>query len=689
MTDSLFNVEELAGASADTDQPATSQTGQRQPGAPGGQSLSLYRKYRPQSFATDELFGQDHVVNTLKNAIRLDRIAHAYLFCGPRGTGKTTTARILAKAVNCLDPDPANRPCNACEACIAINANATTDVIEIDAASNRGIDDIRDLRERAKYAPTMLKSKFYIIDEAHQITGAAANAFLKTLEEPPPHTRFVLATTDPEELLQTIVSRCQRFDFRRISIDAMSARLRQVSEMEGIEIDDEAIATIARHATGSLRDALGLLDQVAVYREEADTEGGRVTIELVRTVLGVSRNDRVEGLVRAIADRDPGAGLTIINDAVEAGEDIRQLGRQFIGYLRVLMLERASGSPDADDIARDLAKRFELSELAHVAGTFADIDYKSRHAAIVQLPMELALVQACSPNTGGPTAPANAGSPAQQTRQQEAPSAPGEPVPPPRPRSGPSLRDRVRGATMPKEEAPKPRPQQSAPESTPAPNPDETTSHRIAEPAPAAGATYSATVATTTPDAHGDLELVVEKWDNIRMDVKALNRRTEALLQQADPMHVEGAQLTLVAAYPFHQKRLNEDDTRRIIEDVIERQIGKKLTVLCVSRDEAQALRSQAPAAAPPRREASPSPPHREQVSSDREGSTSATPSATGDDDDADHEPPPPMPFYEPDDELDEDVRATPSAVSSLDIDEERIKAAINIFDAVIVDDEG
>jgi hypothetical protein len=181
---------------------------------------------------------------------------------------------------------------------------------------------------------------------------------------------------------------------------------------------------------------------------------------------------------------------------------------------------------------------------------------------------------------------------------------------------------------------------------------------------------------------------VVEKWDNIRMDVKAMNRRTEALLQQADPLHVDGGQLTLVAAYPFHQKRLNDDDTRRIIEDVIERQIGKKLTVLCVSRDEAQSLRSQAPAAAPPRRSSPPAQPPQEPASSDREGSTSAGSSTARDEDDADHDPPPPMPDYDPEYDLDDDILATPSAVSSLDIDEERIKAAINIFDAVIVDDE-
>ncbi len=397
MTDSLFNVDELDSSSSSeaesqlTDEAPTASP----PVAAQGQSLSLYRKYRPQSFAADDLFGQQHIVNTLKNAIRLDRVGHAYLFCGPRGTGKTTTARILAKAVNCLDPDLANRPCNRCSACTAINANATTDVIEIDPASNRGIDDIRELRERVKFAPTMLSTKFYIIDEAHQITGAAANAFLKTLEEPPAHTRFVLATTDPEELLQTIVSRCQRFDFRRIGLDAMTACLVKVSDAEQIDIEPNAVTTIARHATGSLRDALGLLDQVAVYREEENAGNTTVTNELVRTVLGISRNDRVEGLVRAIADQNAGTGLTLVNDAVEAGEDARQLGRQFMSYLRLLMLERASGSPDADDMARDLAQRFDLARLAEITRLFADVDYKSRHMSVPQLPLELAIVRAC------------------------------------------------------------------------------------------------------------------------------------------------------------------------------------------------------------------------------------------------------------------------------------------------------
>ena len=613
-------------------------------------SQSLYRKYRPQSFDEDDLFGQEHVVNTLRNAIALGRLAHAYLFCGPRGTGKTTTARLLAKAVNCLDPDPYKRPCNVCAACVAINKGATTDVIEIDAASNRGIDDIRDLRERVKYAPTQLRTKFYIIDEAHQITGAAANAFLKTLEEPPAHTRFVLATTDPEELLQTIVSRCQRFDFRRINLDAMQACIRKVAREERIEIADDAVLAIARHATGSLRDALGLLDQVAVYRDDATSETTTVTLDLVRTVLGVSRNDRVEAIVGALADRDPAAGLAAIAAAVEAGEDMRQLGRQLLGYLRMLLIQRAGGSSDADDAAKALAERFQIQELADLVRGFAELDTKVKHATLAQLPLELAIVdgalrdqrQATTATAPSPMQDRDdaRGQPRREMPRDVAPRYPepdrnpfdddlGAPPPPPpyeadlqaeRP-NRPSLRDRVRGASSapaPASAAPasreEPRPARTRPEPRqPAATGNETPSRYGAAPrqesAPTRPASTPTPIASAPAPAQGQaggisIETVVDQWVQIRNDVKAVNRRTEALLQQVDPAGVAGDTLVLVSPYEFHRNKVNSDEARAIVEDVIQRRLNRRMTVTCVTREEAQAMIAQRgpsrPAPAPP-----------------------------------------------------------------------------------------
>jgi DNA polymerase III subunit gamma/tau len=555
---------------------------------------SLYRKYRPSTFADDDLVGQEHVVSTLRNAIALDRIAHAYLFCGPRGTGKTTTARLLAKAVNCLDPDPQARPCNTCAACVAITTNATTDVIEIDAASNRGIDDIRDLRERVKYAPTQLKSKFYIIDEAHQITGAAANAFLKTLEEPPAHTRFVLATTDPEELLQTIVSRCQRFDFRRINLPAMISRLRTVADREAIQVDDDALHVIARQATGSLRDALGILDQVAVYRDSSSDERRMITADTVREVLGISRNDRVEALVRALADQDPAAGLQEVAAATEDGDDIRQLGRQLVSYLRVLMLQKAGGNADADETARELAGRLSLEELAGLLRHFADIDFKSKRAALPQLPLEVAIVEGamCAhvKSTPAQTVGTSFAAP-RSVRESLSPAEPPEDLtsPPPSPpsertRPAGGLRDRVRGtATM------------SSQRDSPPPPPPPDDAPRVSDPLEPA-VRMSAPIPTpgrdsSTPTAAGgnELEALMDAWQQIKSDVKAVNRRIEALLQQADPAAVNPTHVTIVSPYEFHRNKLNSDDVRRVVEDAVGRTLGRSVQVSFVSREDLQA----------------------------------------------------------------------------------------------------
>jgi len=560
-----------------------------QPGASQASPVathSLYRKYRPTTFADDDLVGQEHVVNTLRNAIALNRISHAYLFCGPRGTGKTTTARLLAKAVNCLDPEPHARPCNDCAACAAINSNATTDVIEIDAASNRGIDDIRDLRERVKYAPTQLNTKFYIIDEAHQITGAAANAFLKTLEEPPPHTKFVLATTDPEELLQTIVSRCQRFDFRRINLDAMVSRLKTVAAREHIEIDDDALPVIARQATGSLRDALGMLDQVAVYRESDASDIGPVTADMVRSVLGVSRNERVETLARSIADHDAGAGLREISAAVDAGDDMRQLGRQLVSYIRLLLLQKAGGSPDADDTARELAERFTMAELAALIRQLADIDFRAKRATLPQLPLEIAIVESASRDRGPSQASAAAEPSASYSsaRSNGQGTGPGrfEPsdLPPVDNAPRPSLKDRVRGAPAP------PAPRNQRPRPTPESGREPVQDNPLPEAMPVRPAPTIASAAGTS----AGLERLIDLWPKIRADVKALNRRIEALLQQVDPAGMNGSQVVLASPYEFHRNRVNTDEVRHVVEDVIGRLVGAQVQVTCVTREEADRI---------------------------------------------------------------------------------------------------
>jgi DNA polymerase-3 subunit gamma/tau len=322
-------------------------------------SQALYRKWRPRAW--DEVVSQEHVIQTLRNAVTGDRVVHAYLFSGPRGTGKTTAARLLAKAVNCLNEDRAKRPCNECAHCVAVNENRFLDLIEIDAASNTSVEDVRDLRDKINFSPTQGRFKIYIIDEVHMLSTAAFNALLKTLEEPPPHAMFILATTEIHKIPATVLSRCQRHEFRRMPMGESVKQLALICKKEKIPHHPDALVAIARQSAGGMRDAISLLDQLA-------STGEKVTVELVQTVLGTATSATVVGLVDAIQAADPAAGLAAIHTALDAGTDSRALARQIVDYLRSVMLIQM-GNGDQVEAPADVRARMN----AH-AGAFSGHD---------------------------------------------------------------------------------------------------------------------------------------------------------------------------------------------------------------------------------------------------------------------------------------------------------------------------
>ena len=322
------------------------------------ESASLYRRHRPQSFA--EVVGQEHVVRTLSNAIEADRVHHAYLFVGSRGTGKTSMAKILARSLNCVN-GPTLEPCGECESCTTIAAGTSLDVIEMDAASNRSVDDVRELRERVGYAPGVGKWKVYILDEAHMLTKEAWNAFLKTLEEPPPNTVFVLATTEPQKVMATIVDRCQRFDFQRPSLDQIAEVIKRVAASEGIEVEEGAVALTARSASGSFRDALGTLDQLVAFG------GEKVVTDDVAEVLGAADAELLFEATDALAAGDAAATLEVVERLARSGRDPGQFARDLIAHLRQLLVARATGEvPESFTVT--VAQPERLAEQAGAIG---------------------------------------------------------------------------------------------------------------------------------------------------------------------------------------------------------------------------------------------------------------------------------------------------------------------------------
>ena len=353
---------------------------------------ALYRKWRSRTF--DEVVGQEHVTQTLRNALRDNRVAHAYLFSGPRGTGKTSTARILAKALNCTGPQD-DRPCDVCPTCVAISEGRMLDLIEIDAASNNSVDDIRELRDKVGFRPSEGSYKIYIIDEVHMLSTNAFNALLKTLEEPPPHARFILATTEPHKIPATVHSRCQRFDFRRIPVVEIAAHLRHIANEENVQAEDAALTAIARSAQGCMRDAISLLDQMTSYGGEA------ISLEQVHDVLGSVASESVSGFVDALAEQNVAAGLHLIHSLLLGGASLQEFTTQVVEHLRgVMLLQMTGDSALLDDRAPETVKRMESQakklaqpQTLYAVKRFGEAIGELKGGYQPQLPLELALVE--------------------------------------------------------------------------------------------------------------------------------------------------------------------------------------------------------------------------------------------------------------------------------------------------------
>jgi len=534
------------------------------------QATSLYRRHRPGSF--DQVVGQRHVVRTLSNAIESDKVHHAYLFVGSRGTGKTSMAKILAASLNCENGGPTLTPCGHCESCRSIAAGTSVDVIEMDAASNRSVDDIRSLRDRVAFAPAAGRWKVYILDEAHMLTKEAWNAFLKTLEEPPPNTIFILATTEAHKVMPTIADRCQRFDFQRPSVEQLSEVVSRVATAESITIEPAAVSMIARSASGSFRDALGTLDQLLAY------SGDSIAIDDVLELLGAPDADLLFGVVDSVIAEDPKGVLISVDTMARSGRDPARFARDLLGHLRVLLVTRTTGEiPEAFAVtATDTARLTAQVQAIGPANLIRTIDEIAAALASIRggdearLAVEVALLKAARPDLD----PGTEGLVRRLERlEREGPApmapAPVAPGPPPAPdppaaaqpaAAPPAPAAPAPAAAPPAPAAPAPAGADQAPSPPPASDPPE--SNRAGLPASEAGPPPAETPAAVDGAHHDRLG---QLWPAVLDALRGLaSGPTASYFEGTRPLGLEGERLTIgfPAGSQFNRRNAEKPERR-------------------------------------------------------------------------------------------------------------------------------